>query len=193
MPAARRGRLVAFLRAINVGGRVVTMDRLRALFEDLGAREVETFIASGNVIFGSSARDPAALERRIEGHLWSSLGYEVKTFIRTEAEVAAIAGYRPFRDNDVRAAKAFCVGFLAAPPGAAARKSLMALRTTIDDFHVHRREVYWLCRARQGESTFSNAVLEKTLGVSATIRGVSTVVRLADKYGFPRPTAEPRR
>jgi uncharacterized protein (DUF1697 family) len=65
----------------------------------------------------------------------------------------------------------------------------MALKTNIDDFHVHRREVYWLCRKRQGESTFSNAVLEKTLRVSATIRGVNTVVRLAEKYGFPRPTA----
>ena len=50
-------RLVAFLRAINVGGHTVTMAHLRGLFEDLGFTNVETFIASGNVIFGSRPRD----------------------------------------------------------------------------------------------------------------------------------------
>ena len=44
-------RQVAFLRAVNVGGRVAKMDALRRSFEKLGFRRVETFIASGNVIF----------------------------------------------------------------------------------------------------------------------------------------------
>ena len=41
-------RYIAFLRAINVGGHTVKMDQLRALFEELGLSNVETFIASGN-------------------------------------------------------------------------------------------------------------------------------------------------
>ena len=49
-------RHIAFLRAINVGGHTVTMDRLRQLFTGLGLKDVETFIASGNVIFSSAAR-----------------------------------------------------------------------------------------------------------------------------------------
>ncbi len=40
----------------------------------------------------------------------------------------------------------------------------MALKTDIDDFHVQGREVYWLCRRKQSESTFSNAMLEKAIG-----------------------------
>ena len=44
-------RLIAFLRAINVGGHTVTMMKLRKEFEALGLQDVETFIASGNVIF----------------------------------------------------------------------------------------------------------------------------------------------
>ena len=51
--SAGAARLVAFLRAINVGGHNVKMDRLRELFEALGLSNVETFIASGNVIFDS--------------------------------------------------------------------------------------------------------------------------------------------
>ena len=45
---------VALLRGINVGGRNVKMDRLREIFESLGFSNVETFIASGNVIFVGS-------------------------------------------------------------------------------------------------------------------------------------------
>ena len=71
-------RYVAFLRAINVGGsHVVKMDTLRARFEGLGFSRVETFIASGNVIFETRSKDAAGLERRIEAMLEMSL--ETKT------------------------------------------------------------------------------------------------------------------
>jgi len=65
------------------------MDHLRSLFAGLGFANVETFIASGNVIFDSKAKDTSALERKIEKHLLVILGYEVRTFVRSVAEVAA--------------------------------------------------------------------------------------------------------
>ena len=77
---------------------------------------------------------------------------------------------------------------MAAPLSAGAQQALMGLKTEIDDFHVHGREMYWLCRKRQSESTFSNAVFEKTLKVRATFRGLNTVARLAAKYP-PAPDA----
>lgn len=178
-------RLVAFLRAINVGGHTVTMKRLREIFEELGATEVETFIASGNVIFTPRSSDIGALERTIAARLTGTLGYEVATFIRTEAEVAAIARCKPFTASQVRSAKAINVAFLSTEPDAATRRSVMALKTDIDDFRVRGREVYWLCRRRQSESRFSYAALEKTLKARATFRGVNTIVKLAEKCGRP--------
>ena len=53
-------RYIAFLRAVNVGGRIVKMDELREHFAAAGFSDVETFIASGNVIFSSSAKSTAA-------------------------------------------------------------------------------------------------------------------------------------
>jgi uncharacterized protein (DUF1697 family) len=176
-------RLIAFLRAINVGGHTVTMARLREEFEALGLKDVETFIASGNVIFTSRSTDLPALEKKIEARLRASLGYEVATFVRTDAEVAAIAGYKAFKDAQVKNAGALCVGFLERPLDAAATRGLMAFKTDIDDFHTKGREVYWLCKTRQGESTFSNANMERALKVRATFRGMNTVVRLAEKHG----------
>jgi uncharacterized protein (DUF1697 family) len=176
-------RLIAFLRAINVGGHTVTMARLREEFEALGLKDVATFIASGNVIFTSRSADLPALEKKIEARLRASLGYEVATFVRTDAEVAAIAAYKAFKDSQVKSAGAFCVGFLDRPLDAAAARGLMAFKTEIDDFHTNGREVYWLCKKRQSESTFNNVNMERKLKVRATFRGINTVARLAAKHG----------
>jgi len=173
---------VAFLRAINVGGHVVTMAELRRLFESLSFKEVETFIASGNVIFASPSKDVGALQKKIEGQLQRSLGYEVKTFLRTLPEVAAIARSKPFEDSQLRSAAALNVAFLADPLGAEANKSILALKTEIDDFHVNGREVYWLCQTKQSDSKFSYARFEKMLNARATWRNMNTVRRIAAKY-----------
>ncbi|MBI4467802.1 MAG: DUF1697 domain-containing protein [Acidobacteria bacterium] len=175
-------RFIAFLRAINVGGHTVRMEDLRRLFESLGFSNVETFIASGNVVFETAAKKRSTLERRIRARLGGALGFEVATFIRTDAELARIADYRPFAKVDLDNAAALNIAFLATPIEHASRKKLMGLRTAIDDFAVHGREIYWLCHRKQSESTFSNAVLERILGRQATLRGANTILRMAEKY-----------
>ena len=175
-------KFIAFLRAINVGGHTVAMAELRGIFERLSFKEVETFIASGNVIFASPSGDVEALQKKIEGRLLSSLGYEVKAFLRTVPEVAGIAQYKPFKELHLLSAAALNVAFLADPLRTETKKSVMALKTEIDDFHVHGREVYWLCKARQSDSKFSYARFEKVLNARATWRNVNTVRRLAAKY-----------
>ena len=176
-------RLIAFLRAINVGGHIVKMTQLRLEFEALGLTDVETFIASGNVIFTSRSADTAALTKKIETRLRASLGYDVATFLRTGADVAGVAAYTAFPASRVQAARAYCVGFLDAPLDAAGTRGLMAFKTGIDDFHTSGREVYWLCKTGQSDSTFTNANMERKLKIRATFRGINTVVRLAAKHG----------
>ena len=91
-------RFTALLRAINVGrGRSVRMDILRRLFESLGLSNVEMFIASGNVVFDTRTNSSRALQEKIEKRLRAALGYEVDVFIRTAAELIAIANYDHFR------------------------------------------------------------------------------------------------
>jgi uncharacterized protein (DUF1697 family) len=173
-------RYVALLRAINVGGRnVVKMDQLRRLFEKAGFSAVETFIASGNVIFDSRATNSVALEKKIETVLRGALGFAVGTFVRTDAEIEKVASHPPFPPLKMHDARALNVGFLKAPLDAAAARALMAFTSDIDDFHTHAREIYWLCRAGQSESKFNNVKLERAIGAMCTFRSISTVMKLA--------------
>jgi len=176
-------RLIAFLRAINVGGHTVTMERLRKEFEALGLKDVETFIASDNVIFTSRSADRAALEKKIEARLRASLGYEVATFVRTDAEVAAVAGYQPFPAAQIEDGATVYVGFVERPLDAAAARVVMTFKTETDDFRVKGREVYWLRKTRDSDSPFKYVSLEKKLKIRATFRGLNTVARLAAKHG----------
>jgi uncharacterized protein (DUF1697 family) len=175
-------RYAAFLRAINVGGRIVKMGPLRTMFEDIGLAGVETFIASGNVVFESTAKDTRKLERSIERRLASGLGYEVATFLRTMPELRAIAEYTPFAAPETAAAHGLYVAFLPAPPPPAAVKALVAWRSEVDDFDVRGREAYWLARLPISKTPFSGAKLEKALGMRSTLRNVTTVRKMADKY-----------
>ncbi len=174
-------KYIAFLRAINVGVHTVKMDHLREIFESLGFSNAETFIASGNVIFNVKSKDAGTLERTIEQKLKEALGFQVATFLRTDKELADIANYKPFPKSQMDSAAALNIAFLTEPLDDKSKKLLMALKSDIDDFHIHGREVYWLCRKKQSDSKFSNAVLEKTLGRQSTLRGVNTVRKLAEK------------
>jgi len=175
-------RYAAFLRAINVGGHTVKMDVLKKHFEDLGFSEVETFIASGNVVFSSASKNLSDLEKKIEVLLNKSLGYEVATFIRTAAELPKVAAYPAFKPAELKNAKAYNVAFVKNPLDKTASEKLMSLENKIDRFRIHGREIYWLCAERQSDSKFSNKVLEKTIGQNATIRGLATVEKMAAKY-----------
>lgn len=179
-------RYVAFLRAINVGGHVVTMDRLRTLFEEMGFADVATFIASGNVIFTTDETDTAALETRIAAHLQNALGYPVATFLRTDAQVKAIAECECFPQAERETAQGLNVTLLASPLPPDAAESLNRFTTDVDRFHAHGTELYWLCKVKISESTVFQTPFWKDFGkqypLEGTMRTINTFVRLAKKY-----------
>jgi len=174
-------RHIAFLRAINVGGHTVKMDRLRALFEAIGFRNVETVIASGNVLFDAAAKDVAALERRIERHLEEELGYAVATFVRSPEALAAIVAADPFARSRQRTSESrLFIGFLKSTPPADVCRAVDGCLTPTDEFRILDRELFWSLDGGQGQSKFGGPALEKMLKCSTTIRNVTTVRRIAE-------------
>lgn len=171
------------MRAINVGGHVVKMDLLRQLFEAMGFANVETFIASGNVIFESKSKNTTALQRQIESHLNKAVGYEVATFLRTLNELDRVASHPPFSESELNTqGNTLYVGFIADNPANAVSQKVESLATDVDDLKVTGREVYWLCRTNFSDSKISGALLERTLETKVTFRNVNTIRRLLKKY-----------
>jgi len=176
-------RYVALLRGINVGGHRVKMDHLRALFGEIGFEDVETFIASGNVIFTSPAEDVPALESSIAGHLEDALGFEVPAIIRTPAELQAVVDIQG--EEQRHPDHSVYVTFLRAVPDADLRNALEALESEMDRFEVRGREVYWLIRGKLSDSPLfkRNAVTKAMKGVQHTARNITSVRKLLDKHG----------
>ena len=175
-------RYLAFLRGINLGRRRVPMSRLKSRFEELGLREVATFIASGNVLFSTKAAEVGRLEARIAAHLETSLGYSVDTFIRAAEQVAAIARSKPFPE-DGREGITIHVGFWQRDVTPAFARQLTAVRTDADEFRVEAREFYWLCRVRTSDSKVWSLPAIKALKLpTTTMRNLASLRRLAARH-----------
>jgi uncharacterized protein (DUF1697 family) len=178
---------IAFLRGINLGNRRLKMDDLRMRFEELKFANVATFIASGNVIFEAKERDAAKLEKTIETHHAKKLGYPVATFVRTRAEVAAVAAFGPFAkaEMEAEANTVFC-SFLKTPLGAAQASGLIACRTGVDEFSVAGREFYWLCRIKSNESKVWSQAQTRALKLpTSSARNLTTIRKLVAEYPAP--------
>ena len=89
-------RYIAFLRAVNVGGRKVEMAKLRKAVEDAGFEDVATYIASGNLFFDSSLRSKAKIVDTLEAAMDDHLGFEVPVALRTVAELEQLVESNPF-------------------------------------------------------------------------------------------------
>lgn len=171
-------RYVAFLRAVNVGGRQVKMEVLRALFEQAGFKNVKTYIQSGNVIFDAGSNS-AALEPKIERMLSKNLGFEVPACIRSITEVQAVLDNNPYPgivpDKDLQ----IYIAFLQTIPGGQAAAVLETMQSDIETYRMNGREVYVLMKKNMGAPPFSNNYLEKKLGLVATTRNLATVQKIS--------------
>jgi uncharacterized protein (DUF1697 family) len=172
----------AFLRGINVGGHRVKGPELCAAFEELGCREVSTFRASGNVVFDADSEAEAGLAARIEAALEKALGYESITFLRSAAEVSAIAAAEPFEPAALEQSKGkLQVAMLRSKPSAKARKAVIAQRSEMDRLAFGARELFWLPAGGTQDSELEWKAIGALVG-QATVRTMGTVEQIAAKY-----------
>src|SRR5208283_3334862 len=107
-------RFVVFLRAINVGGHIVTKAKLQEAFICLGYQNISTYKQSGNVILETD-EEPKEIKRKVENKLRDLLGYDVAAFVRTIAQLKAIVNLNPF-NGSCKEGSSFLVTFLADTP-----------------------------------------------------------------------------
>lgn len=175
-------RYVAFLRAVNVGKRIMKMERLKASCEALDLINVATFIASGNVVF-DARRGAAALEAVIEKKLHADFGFVVETMIRSIDQLRDVQSHVAAHRLAGEPGVSLYVGFLKSAPEPSSIAAVTALTNEVDRLSVHGRELYWQAARGVSESTVAAGKLEKLLRTPATLRNLNTVDRLVAKFG----------
>jgi uncharacterized protein (DUF1697 family) len=176
-------RHAAFLRGVNLGGKRKTGSaELRSCFEAIGLEDVQTFRTSGNVVFDAPRESKAKLCKRVEKALEEAFGFDVVVFVRTAAEVRAIATHEPFPAKLVEASDGkLQVAMLAEKPSAAARKQVLALATDEDRLDFGDLELYWLPRGMMRDSGLNLTAVEKLTG-TWTMRTKGTLELLAARF-----------
>lgn len=176
-------KYITFLKAINVGGHTVKMDHLKGLFEKMGFENVETFIASGNVVFETKSKTVEVIKKKIETELEKSLGYKVATFIRTINELKEIAEHKPFKASELNNENnSLYIALLDMLPSKEKQIKAKALQDDANEFHFHNKEMYWLCRKNFSDSGITAKKLEKALGMETTVRNSTTIKKIVLKY-----------
>ena len=176
-------KYIAFLKAINVGGHTVKMDHLKKLFEQMSFEKVETFIASGNVVFETKSKTVDSIKKKIEAELEKSFGYKVATFIRTTDELKNISEYKALNKSDVNNENnTLYIGFLDSTPSKENQNKVNAMQDAANEFHFNNKELYWLCRKNFSDSGITGNKLEKALGMSTTVRNLTTINKIAVKF-----------
>lgn len=177
-------RLVALLRAVNVGGRgVLSMSDLRALTAGLGHRDVATYIQSGNLVFTTDRPATSiAARKRIGDELGAAIAdqHQVRTtvMIRTVDELRDASRAMPFLADEPDSSKLMIV-FLDDAPDAASIAALDPARFVPDRFAVLGREMFIHYPNGAGRSKLTASSFEK-LGVAGTARNLNTVRKLIE-------------
>lgn len=169
-------RWVALLRGINVGGKArVPMAELREVVAAAGGADVRTYIQSGNVAFTSPRRGRDALAATLERAIVDAFGVGAPVVLRTADELRALVDAHPFGADTAHS----YVSFLAAEPPADGAKRLAALDAGDDEACLAGRDVYLRYPNGVTGARLTGPLLERCLGVPATVRNWRTVARLA--------------
>jgi uncharacterized protein (DUF1697 family) len=164
-------QFVLLLRGINVGGhRRVPMADLRRVLTDLGLRDVQTYIQSGNAVFSSDSGE-AELLPLIFAALETEFGFPIALTLRSAAEWQAISSPYP-------AGKQTHVAFLSQPPEPERVLTLQAQDFSLDLWTLTGRDLHLHYPGGTQAARLTHALLERRLGVSGTVRNWMTVESL---------------
>ena len=164
-------RVAALLRGVNLGKRQVKMADLRAAVEALGHRDVETYLASGNVVFTRVG----SLDG-LDGALTDALGMPIVTIVRTGKELAGVVERNPYRVEDPTKEVVVFLGERR-PKSVLAGLDQEALAP--DRFTFGGREIYVDLPNGQARSKLMVELGKLDLGTAATTRNWRTVAALA--------------
>jgi uncharacterized protein (DUF1697 family) len=173
--------VISLLRAVNVGPHnKVKMDTLRELYTELGLRDVQSYVQSGNVVFRTTAQDLARLRNRLEAAVAKTFGVSTDVILRTPADLRSIIARNPFAKRSGIEPNKLHVNFLSAEPAPDARERIAQIKVSREELHLDGLELYMYYPDGMGRSKLTPAVIERALKTSGTARNWNTVTKLLE-------------
>jgi uncharacterized protein (DUF1697 family) len=173
---------VSLLRGVNLGpNRRMRMEALRAVYEALGLRNVQTLLQSGNVLFCCAERGYAKLGARIEDAVEQEFGFRAAAVQRTASELRDVVARNPFAGRAGIDPSKLLVDFLGSVPDPEAQARLTALRVEPDEICIVGNELYIYFPNGMARPKLTAAQLDRALGkLPATGRNWNTVAKLTE-------------
>ncbi|TLP82704.1 DUF1697 domain-containing protein [Maribacter sp. ACAM166] len=170
---------VAFLRGINVAGKKkVSMESLKALCDNLGLKEVRTYIQSGNILFKNEQLQTDSLAGLLADAIQKKYGFQVPVLVKTVSQVKKILDYNPFdNEEDLVANKIYFVLLNEVPTDELLTK-FKADTFENEEYFVAENCMYLKCNLGYGKAKLNNNLIERKLKVSATTRNFRTISKL---------------
>lgn len=163
-------KYIALLRAVNVGGTgKLPMSELKVMCYDAGFTRVETYIASGNVVFESNAA-PSKVKAELEVRLQAYAGKPAGVVVRSAPEMLAVLKANPFPNAEP---KYTYVIFLNEPPPSGALTHASGQQD--EQIRLGKREIYIQYGSGMGRSK-----LKIPAAKTGTARNMNTVTKLAE-------------
>ena len=177
------GRMVALLRAVNVGGRKLPMAELRTLCAGLGWSDVATYIQSGNVVFTAPGK-PEAIEAVLEKAIEKQFGLDVPVIVRSQAEWAEYPGLNPFPEAAGDEPNKLHVLLVAKRPPAKDAAEAIQARAEAGERVRQAGDALWFHYPEgAGTSKLTPSLIDRAIGSPGTARNFNTVMKLQGDAG----------
>jgi uncharacterized protein (DUF1697 family) len=170
---------ISILRGINISGqKLIKMDALRNLYENLGFQNVTTYVQSGNVIFTSNNIDVNKLEQEISRQIEKDFEFDVPVIVLTIDKMKQITDNNPFLKDSNKDQTFFHVTFLSSKPNLYLYKQIDDKKQNGEELFISDTAVYLYCPNGYGRTKLTNNFLEAKLKVRATTRNWKTTNEL---------------
>ena len=175
-------RYVAFLRAINVGGKnMIKMEELIVLFQKCGLSNIKTYINSGNLLFDSEESDLVLLQNKIESLLEISMGKKITVLIRTKKEIEQLIAKDPFKEHPYGTNTKLYICFLDRKPELNFSFPLRHDKEALILTGIEENDGILVSLPKEDEHFgFPNPFIEKKLKVLSTARNWNTVLKIGE-------------
>jgi uncharacterized protein (DUF1697 family) len=171
-------RMIALLRAVNVGKRRLPMAELRAIAGDLGFEDARTYVASGNLVFTAGLSDAEAAAARLEEAITSRYGWTSEAILRSAEQWGVYASGSPFPDAEQDRAKMLHLLLSRRLPASDAVERLKE-RCATGERIAMQGDAIWIDFADGvGSSKLTPTFIDKCVGSPATARNWNTVLQL---------------